>query len=153
MVTFIFKKGAMNIIYSSFDELRPKQLEDMFRLRQQVFIIEQTCFYKDIDGFDDKAYHLLFYEGEKLAAYLRSFSPGVKYEDEASLGRIIVAPDFRGTGLGAKLIKKGIELCEGAPIRIEAQAGLKGYYNQLGFQEEGSTYIVDDILHLQMTLT
>lgn len=97
----------MNIIYSPFDELSPKQLEDMFRLRQQVFIIEQTCFYEDIDGFDDKADHLLFYEGEKLAAYLRSFSPGVKYDDEASLGRIIVAPDFRGTGLGARLIKKG----------------------------------------------
>ncbi|HET8866087.1 MAG TPA: GNAT family N-acetyltransferase [Gracilimonas sp.] len=143
----------MNIIYSPFDELSPKQLEDMFRLRQQVFIIEQTCFYEDIDGFDDKADHLLFYEGEKLAAYLRSFSPGVKYDDEASLGRIIVAPDFRGTGLGARLIKKGVELCEGAPIRIEAQAGLKEYYNRLGFKEEGGTYIVDDIVHLQMTLT
>ncbi|MBD3616515.1 MAG: GNAT family N-acetyltransferase [Gracilimonas sp.] len=143
----------MDIIYKTFKELSSKQLEDVFRLRQQVFIIEQNCFYEDIDGYDDTANHLLFYEGDKLAAYLRVFEPGLKYEGEASLGRIVVSKNFRGTGLGAKLVKKGIELCRGVPIRIEAQAALKAYYNQLGFKEEGEVYSVDDIDHLQMTLT
>lgn len=143
----------MDIIYKTFKELSSKQLEDVFRLRQQVFIIEQNCFYDDIDGYDDKANHLLFYEGDKLAAYLRVFEPGLKYEGEASLGRIVVSKNFRGTGVGPKLVKKGIELCKSVPIRIEAQAALKGYYNQLGFKEEGEVYSVDDIDHLQMTLT
>ncbi|MFD2532875.1 GNAT family N-acetyltransferase [Gracilimonas halophila] len=142
----------MDIVFKGFEKLTSKQIEDAFRLRQQVFIIEQHCFYEDIDGYDAKAGHLFFYDGDKLAAYLRIFPSGVKYDDEASLGRIVVAPGYRGTGLGPKLIKKGIELCKGDPIRIEAQAELKGYYNRLGFQEEGEIYSVDDIDHLQMTL-
>jgi|AntRauTorcE11897_2_1112592.scaffolds.fasta_scaffold00090_21 ElaA protein len=143
----------MNIVYKNFDELKPKELEDLFRLRQQVFVIEQQCFYEDIDGYDDRANHLLFYDGGKIAAYLRLFKAGVKYDNEASLGRIIVAREYRGGGLGSELIKKGIELCKGDEIRIEAQAALKNYYNRLGFKEEGEVYIVDDIDHLQMTLT
>lgn len=143
----------MDIVFEGFENLTSKQAEDAFRLRQQVFIIEQNCFYEDIDGYDEKAGHLFFYDGVTLAAYLRIFALGVKYDDEASLGRIVVAPEYRGTGLGPRLIKKGVELCEGDPIRIEAQAELKEYYNKLGFREEGEIYSVDDIDHLQMTLS
>lgn len=142
----------MEIIYKPFDELSPKQLEDIFRLRQRVFIIEQHCFYEDIDGTDERANHLLFYEGETLAAYLRLFLPGTRYEQEASIGRIVVAPKFRGTGLGPELIRKGIKYCEGNNVRIEAQAALEEYYQKLGFKSEGEVYVVDGIDHLQMTL-
>lgn len=142
----------MKVIFEDFEKLTSKQIEDAFRLRQQVFIIEQDCFYEDIDGYDDKASHLFIYDGETLAGYLRLFRAGVKYVEEASLGRIVVASEYRGTGLGPKLIKKGIELCEGEAIRIEAQAALKEYYTELGFQEEGGIYPVDGIDHLQMTL-
>ena len=143
----------MEILYKPFQELSPKQLEDIFRLRQRVFIIEQQCFYEDIDGEDDKAVHLLFYKSRHLAAYLRIFPYGVKYKNEANIGRIVVDPKFRGTGLGEELIKKGISLCEDKPIRIEAQAALRRYYNELGFKEEGDVYVVDGIDHLQMVLT
>lgn len=150
MVTF--KRKEMEIIYKVFQDLTPNELEDLFRLRQQVFVIEQKCLYEDIDGYDESADHLLFYDGKKLAAYLRLFKSGVKYEVEASLGRIVVSPEYRKTGLGPKLIKKGIELCGAESIRIEAQAALKEYYNRLGFKEEGEVYSVDDIDHLQMRL-
>lgn len=140
----------MKVIYRSFEKLSSKELMDALRLRQQVFIIEQTCFYEDIDGADPKAEHLLYYDEDQLAAYLRVFPAGVKYPGEASLGRIVVAPEYRGTGLGPKLIRDGLSRCECDSVRIEAQAALKGYYNHLGFKEEGETYIVDDILHLQM---
>ncbi|MAL17333.1 MAG: GNAT family N-acetyltransferase [Balneola sp.] len=143
----------MEIIYKPFSELSSSELEDVLRLRQNVFIIEQNCFYEDIDGFDEKANHLLFYEGNKLAAYLRLFPKGSKLDDEISLGRIVVDPEFRGIGLGPVLIKKGIQLSEGEPIRIEAQAALTKYYNELGFTEEGEVYVVDGIDHIQMTLT
>lgn len=142
----------MKVVFEDFEKLTSKQVEDAFRLRQQVFIVEQDCFYEDIDGYDDKASHLLMYDGESLAGYLRLFRCGVKYAEEASLGRIVVASEYRGTGLGPRLIKKGIELCKGEAIRIEAQAALKGYYTKLGFQEEGDIYPVDGIDHLQMTL-
>jgi ElaA protein len=142
----------MEIIYKAFEDLSPKEMEDMFRLRQNVFIIEQDCFYEDIDGDDENANHLLFYKAEQLAAYLRLFPAGAKLDNEASLGRIVVDPEFRGTGVGVQLIKKGIELCENSPVRIEAQAALKDYYNKLEFKEEGEVYVVDGIDHIQMTL-
>lgn len=141
----------MKTIHKTYEELSNKELEDLFRLRQQIFIIEQQCFYEDIDGYDDKASHLLIYDEKDLSAYLRIFKPGIKYE-EASLGRIVVAPSYRGTGLGEKLIRKGVKLCGGGKIRIEAQAALINYYNQLGFKEEGEVYSVDDIDHIQMVL-
>ena len=152
MVTFM-KKKLMEAIFKPFSDLTSKQIEALYRLRQQVFVIEQQCFYEDIDGYDDKAHHLLFYKENKLAAYLRIFFPGSKLKEEASLGRIVVHPSFRGTGLGPALIKKGINLCEGAPVSIEAQAALREYYNKLGFKEQGDVYVVDGIEHLQMTLT
>jgi ElaA protein len=142
----------MKTLYKTYDDLLNEELEDLFRLRQQVFIIEQQCLYEDIDGYDEKAGHLLIYYGEILAAYMRIFEPGFKYK-EASLGRIVVAPPYRKTGLGEKLIKKGIELCGGEKIRIEAQAALIKYYNCLGFKEEGKVYSVDDIDHIQMVLS
>lgn len=142
----------MQIIYKAFNQLTPDQLEDVFRLRQKVFIIEQECFYEDIDGMDEKGFHLLFYKSDILAGYLRLFKPGVKYE-EASLGRIVVASEFRGSDLGPKLINEGISLCEGADIRIEAQAALEYYYRQFGFITDSEIYDVDGIDHLQMLLS
>ena len=143
----------MQILYKKFEELTQKELEQILRLRQQVFVIEQQCFYEDIDGADDKAMHLMFFEGQTLTAYLRIFLPGNKFEQEASLGRIVVDPDFRGKGIGPALIKQGIAYCDGAPVRIEAQAALEEYYNEFGFEAEGGIYIVDGIDHLQMVLT
>lgn len=142
----------MEIVFSEFKDLKPEQVEDIFSLRQQVFIIEQNCFYNDIDGEDRKAKHLLIYKENSLAAYLRIFAAGAKFKQQASMGRIVVAPGFRGTEVGTLLIKKGIELCGGAPIRIEAQAELKNYYHRYGFKEKGEVYVVDGINHLQMVL-
>ena len=143
----------MTYFLYEFSELSAKQLYAVLKLRQDVFMIEQNCLYQDMDGSDHKAHHLLLYDDEILVAYLRIFAPGIKFK-EASLGRIVVAPDFRGGKTGKELIKSGIqktfELFEGTDIRIEAQAALKKYYNQFGFTEEGEIYVVDDINHLQM---
>ncbi|MFV1883173.1 MAG: GNAT family N-acetyltransferase [Balneola sp.] len=145
----------MTTLLAEFEKLTPAQLYDILKLRQDIFMIEQNCLYKDMDNSDSKAYHLLMYEGDVLAAYLRIFAPGIKYK-EASIGRIVVSPDFRGGQLGKELIKSGIsrtfELFEDTDIRIEAQAALKNYYKQFGFAEEGKVYVVDDIDHLQMVL-
>lgn len=142
----------MKYIHATFKDLSNRQLMDALRLRQQVFIIEQNCFYEDIDGGDPNAEHLLMYKGDILAGYLRIFQPGSKYEHESNIGRIVMAPGFRSTGLGPELIKKGISLCNKKPVRIEAQAMLRSYYKQFGFVAEGDVYVVDGIDHLQMVL-
>lgn len=146
--------SEIQLIFSSFESLTSEQIEAVFSLRQRIFIIEQQCFYEDIDGSDSRANHLLLYKNNTLAGYLRIFEPGIKFENASSLGRIVVDVPYRGTNVGKKLIKNGIEkslkLYPKAIIKIEAQAALDKYYHQFGFRSIGDTYIVDDIPHQLM---
>lgn len=148
--------SELRFIISSFDNLTSRQLEAVFNLRQRVFIIEQQCLYEDIDGFDNNAEHLLAYEKDTLAGYLRIFKPGIKYKNAASLGRIVVDYPFRSTHIGKELITKGINITkEKYPdflLKIEAQAALNMYYQQFNFQPIGEVYLVDEIPHQLMTL-
>lgn len=140
----------MTSVLATFNELTTNQLYDFLWLRQEAFIVEQACAYSDIDGWDAKAIHLLIYDNSRLAAYLRIFSKGVKYTDAASMGRIVVRPEYRATGLGKSLIEKGIRYCGNHPIRIEAQAALQHYYEKYDFVRQGEVYELDGIKHIEM---
>jgi predicted GNAT family N-acyltransferase len=58
--------------WSSFADLTAAQLYEMLALRQQVFVLEQTCLYPDIDGLDPGAHHLL---GWRISTASASSSP------------------------------------------------------------------------------
>jgi len=139
-----------------FDHLKPADLYNILQLRQDIFIIEQSCIYNDIDGVDDCCGHVTGYYREDLAGYLRIVPPG-KIFREPSLGRIIVASDYRGRGVGKKLIRNGISyatnLYKNMSIRIEAQSYLQAYYECFGFEKVSKAYDKDGIQHLQMLLT
>lgn len=139
----------------SFQELTNDQLYDLLKLRQDVFVIEQDCIYQDVDGYDKKAIHFLIYQNGVLAAYSRIFAPGIKYETDSSIGRIIVSKQFRGKDVGSTLISESINyISETYPqsiIRIEAQALLENYYSDFGFKTQSGIYAVDGIDHIEMT--
>lgn len=141
--------------YSSFNELTPHHLYDILKLRQDIFIIEQNCIYDDIDRLDRESGHLLLHStSESLIGYLRIVPPQIKF-DEYSLGRIAIKSDNRGKGLGKMIVEKGIEKVQalGArDIRIEAQAHLIKFYENIGFKSVSAAYDIDGIPHLQMVL-
>ena len=57
-------------------------------------------------ALDRQSWHLLGRDDAGvLQAYLRIVDPGVKYA-EPSIGRVITAPETRGTGLGARLMSR-----------------------------------------------
>ncbi len=90
----------MNWTWQRFSDLGVDNLHDALQLRSRVFVLEQGP-YLDVDGHDRNAWHLLGRDrGEPLLAYLRVVDPGVKY-DEPSIGRVVTAPEVRGTGLAA----------------------------------------------------
>ena len=137
-----------------FAELTLKQLYEVLKLRQDVFIVEQECCYDDIDSADDAAVHMLVVgSDEQLVAYLRLFEPGVRC-NEASIGRIIVSLTARGVGLGKRLVEQGIDYCQSAfpnaGIRIEAQAHLQKFYADCGFETVSESRLVDGIPHVDM---
>ncbi|MFL6674454.1 MAG: GNAT family N-acetyltransferase [Massilia sp.] len=143
--------------WRSFSELATAELYEVLAQRQQVFILEQQCFYNDFDGLDQQAHHLLGWrtvDGRReLAAYLRCLPPGAKYT-EMSLGRVLTTSAARGTGAGRELLVRGIGHAErqhpGHRIRIGAQAYLERFYQSFGFQTISEPYDEDGILHIDM---
>ncbi len=138
---------------TDFTRLGEGALYSLLHLRQAVFVIEQACLYQDLDGLDQAATHMLCWAGDELAAYQRCLAPGASYR-ESSIGRIVVAPAHRHSGLGKVLVRRGIEHnlrhWPGSGIRINAQAYLGAFYSTLGFVPEGPEYDEDGIPHQQM---
>jgi ElaA protein len=139
--------------WQRFDQLGVDNLYDALQLRCRVFVLEQGP-YLDPDGVDRRAWHLLGRDAAGiLVAYLRVVDPGVNY-DEPSIGRVITAPEVRGTGAGRALMAEGLAGClrhwPGRPIRISAQAHLERFYGTLGFVRVGDNYLEDGIPHVEM---
>ena len=136
------------------DEMDAHTLYDILELRMRVFIIEQQCFYEELDHKDHDATHVYAKDDSgKIVAYLRVLGHGISF-DEVSIGRVVVHPEARKDGLGRVLMHKGIEVVKtlygDTPIRISAQAYLQKFYKSLGFIAVSDIYLEDDIPHLDM---
>ena len=139
-------------------QLTLDELYAILRLRQRVFIVEQSCPFVDADGADDRAWHLMGWirdaEGRPLlGAYARLFVPGAMYA-EASIGRVVTDPDVRRSGVGRALMQQALRevaaLAPAAAVRIGAQRYLEHFYVGLGFVPEPEGYIEDGIPHVEM---
>ncbi len=134
------------------------ELYKILQLRSEVFVVEQTCIYQDIDGKDilEDVYHLLMTQGQDLRGYARLLGKGISYEN-VSMGRVLIAESARGQGLGEKLIAHCIEQCLALwpkqAITIGAQSHLSSVYQKFGFVEVSEHYHEDGILHVDMTAT
>ena len=143
--------------FCPFGDLSVADLYELLQQRQDVFILEQTCFYRDFDGLDQGAHHLLGWrtiDGRRqLAAYLRVLAPGARYR-EMSIGRVLTAKAARGTGIGRELLAEGIAQAErlypGHDIRIGAQRYLEQFYSGFGFVTFSEPYDEDGIMHVDM---
>ena len=139
--------------YKTFDELTNIELYELIQLRNEVFVVEQDCVYQDADGKDLQSTHLLGYEDEQLAAYIRIVPPDVSYPGFCSIGRVVVSPNHRRKDFGKAVMNKGIEICKKEftdPIKISAQCYLEKFYTDLGFEVVSEEYLEDDIPHYAM---
>lgn len=136
-----------------FSELSTEELYQILKIRQEVFIVEQTCYYLDADGYDQQAVHIWAEKEGEILAYSRVFEPGIKYK-EASIGRVLTNPNYRKNNLGKILIRFSINTIESRfrtqSIRISAQDYLLRFYSEFGFQDTGKKYLEDDIPHTEM---
>jgi ElaA protein len=138
-----------------FSDLSVTALQHIYAARQAVFVLEQKCFYQDVDGLDEQAWHLVAWSPTQSLplAYARLFPPGVKYP-EASIGRVLTTEAVRGRGWGKVLIERVLAhsdgLFAGSALRISAQAHLERFYQAFGFQPVGEPYMEDGIPHIEM---
>ena len=145
----------MQTIIKKWDDLSKEEVEKIFSLRSEVFIVEQECPYQDVDGRDPEADHLLLYEKNILCGYTRIF-PKNTYFTEASFGRTVVKKTQRGKGYGHTLVKESLKHLKNKnekPIKISAQSYLKKFYASHGFIPKGEEYLEDNIPHTAMFLT
>ncbi len=147
--------AEVNFVCLPFEALSLEQLYAALALRQEVFVVEQQCFYQDADGKDLDAWHLLGSNaGAELVAYARILPKGVAYAEYPAIGRIITGAKVRGTGAGRALVARAISECERlcgpGPIKIGAQSYLEHFYRSFGFEVVGEPYLEDGIPHLHM---
>jgi ElaA protein len=139
-----------------FNTLTNKELYTILKLRSEIFVVEQTCIYQDIDGLDEASMHLYFIDKQNIAVYARILTPDVSYKGYTSIGRVLVNKTHRKLGLGHQLMQKAIvylkENYSTYPIKIGAQLYLKKFYESHGFVQIGADYIEDGIPHIHMVL-
>lgn len=137
-----------------FDALSKQQLYHLLQLRSEVFVVEQQCVFQDMDGLDQQALHLLWYDTEnELVAYTRLLPPASKYP-EPSIGRVITRRKIRGNGYGRALMEASIKEVEnrwpGHPIKLFGQIHLEDFYSGMGFKSIGEPEDEDGIMHVYM---
>ncbi|GEN56601.1 GNAT family acetyltransferase [Halolactibacillus alkaliphilus] len=139
----------------AFHDLTLDELYQILKARVDVFVVEQNCPYKEVDGIDDQCFHLFTEEEGELTSYCRLIPPGVMY-NEPSIGRILVQPNFRKQKLGRQLLTKAIETAKitfkRTDIKIHAQVYLFDFYRSFGFIPVSEEYLEDGILHVDMVL-
>ena len=142
----------MRLEVKAWNQLSRKEINDIFSLRSEVFVIEQECIYQDVDGKDEKADHVLLFVNNELVGYSRVFNKNI-YFKEASFGRAVVKKNHRGEGYGHLLVEKSLEhlkMNKQLPIKISAQSHLKEFYSSHGFVVKGEEYMEDGIPHTAM---
>lgn len=143
----------INWICKSFKELTLEELYFVMQLRSEVFVVEQHCYYQDVDGKDIKSYHLMGWDAGVLLAYARLLPPGVSYAEQ-SIGRVVLKREARKSGMGRLLMNESIsrscQIFGKAPIKIGAQFHLKKFYELLGFEQSSDIYDDAGIDHIEM---
>jgi ElaA protein len=137
-----------------FPEIPSVKMYRILALRADVFVVEQTCAYQDLDGKDEDSFWVWAEdENGTVHATARLLPAGISYK-EISIGRVCTSLKSRRTGLGKSLMEECLNQCERIwgkqTITISAQQYLLKFYNELGFLEEGEMYLEDDIPHLKM---
>jgi len=121
-------------------------------LRRIVFIEEQNVSAEEeLDDLDDQAIHILATMSDKTVGTARIFV----MDSIGKIGRVCVLKEQRGTGLGATLIKKCLEvLREQSGVetaKLGSQTHAIGFYERLGFTAYGPEYDDAGIPHKDMT--
>lgn len=151
--------GVTAIRDAAFDDLDARTGYLLWQLRQRVFVVEQQCFYLDLDGRDlePSTRHLWVEEAGRPVAYLRVLAEtGEEALRDATgmrIGRVLVDEEHRGRGLAEQLVRAALKLVGGRPCRLDAQSYLVDWYRRLGFEPSGPEFLEDGIPHVPMRRT
>ncbi|CAA9371675.1 MAG: ElaA protein [uncultured Nocardioides sp.] len=139
---------SVRVVTAGFDDLDPRTAYALWRLRQQVFVVEQSSPYPDLDGRDleETTTHLLLLEDDRLIGCARV----VDDVNAVRIGRVVVAPAARGRRLATLLVDEAMRQVGDRAARLDAQTGLTRFYASYGFVVSGPEFDEDGVLHVPM---
>ncbi len=118
------------------------------QIRQQVFIEEQNVPTElEWDGEDETAFHLLAEDSEGNPIGTARILP------DGHIGRVAVLASWREQGIGTALMEHMLAEAENRHFKnifLDAQVDAISFYEKLGFQAEGKTFLDAGILHRHM---
>lgn len=100
----------------------------------------------DFDGQDRDAVHVLILCNGKYVGTGRMLKDG-------HIGRLAVLKEYRGQGLGAKMVLSLVKEAENRGVKriyLGAQKHAVGFYKKLGFSVYGDPYTEVNIEHIYM---
>ncbi|MBQ8414319.1 MAG: GNAT family N-acetyltransferase [Clostridia bacterium] len=140
----------MKLITKYFDELSARELYEIVRARQEIFLMEQRIVCRDFDGVDYDALHCFLWEDNKVVAYMRAFMQ----DGEIRLGRFLTVR--HGEGLGRRLMELSLPIVKASfncdKISFHAQKHAEGFYLKLGFKTVSDVFLEEGIEHVEMII-
>ncbi len=133
--------------------LSPAEIDLVFAIRTEVFVVEQKCLPKEeFDDLDAVAIHYLYWvEGKPVATgRYRKTDKGIKIE------RIATLAAHRGQGYASEMVRFLIQEAilaypEVNYFYLHAQQTVMPLYASVGFVPYGGTFIEADIVHQAMS--
>ncbi len=118
-------------------------------LRREVFMEEQGFSY-EFDDTDNRALHLVLFDGEEAVACCRMFPEG---PDSWHIGRVAVKEERRGQHLGEAVMNEAeaaLALKGAKKVALSAQVQAAGFYSKLGYVQVGEEYLDEHCPHVDM---
>ena len=133
-------------------EVSPATLYRILQLRVDVFVVEQRCAYRELDGRDLEPDTWLVWVAEPAGAVIATLRI-VRDPRVARIGRVATARSARSGGLAARLMWRALELTDraGDDVILDAQSRLRAWYERFGFEVCGEPFVEDGIPHVPMS--
>ena len=134
-------------------DLDAATLYELLKLRVDVFVVEQSCPYPELDGRDllpDTRHFWLGKPGGEVISTLRLMAEHVGDGPQFRIGRVCTSRPDRGRGHTARLMQAALEEVGSHPCRISAQTYLADMYARYGFSRDGGEFLEDGIAHIPM---
>ncbi|MGL4337827.1 MAG: GNAT family N-acetyltransferase [Turicibacter sp.] len=133
-----------------------KHFADAFRIRTNVFVGEQGVpANEEIDELDGFVPIFVAYSKEEVA--LGTARVIVTNEGLGKIGRVAVDKAHRRKGVGQLLMRETITYIEketnANAIKLSAQLSAIPFYESLGFESYGETYLDAGIEHIDMKIS
>lgn len=131
------------------------ELENAQSVRIKVFQEEQGISKElDFDGRDKESDNIIVYDNDKPIGVARVRYIQEKEKRIAKVERVAVLPEYRGKGIGRKImefiheyLEKNKEIDE---IKLEAQEYAKEFYEKIGYEQKGYTFEEVGKPHVEM---